>query len=317
MPRNSVADLITQGYKITDSNTIFAGEPWEIEDPLLTEFDTAFHNLRDAQSLCLNLRVEKNAAADKVKIVRKDIDHAIQRLKRFIKYIADEATADNMIRDLAIEDDLPGDNDEAVSVLMSNVLPHLGNWDGTPQEISAAIKTEVTDATNAFASAVLESSQKQDLSEVATQDRDVKRGVYEDILARLRNFLYLMLPLERKDESLELYGFDVWGGETEPPAPEWPDWPGPVEGAIEQVAEAEVRIIYTGLNGGKTLMIERMMQGEAEYTIITQGLPLDDPEDPFSFDDTNLEKKKYSYRLVPFNEAMEAGVPLELVIIIH
>jgi len=215
----SIADLITQGYKIIDSNTIFAGEPWEIVDPVLTEFETAFYNLRDAQSLCLNLRVEKGAAADKVAIVRDDIDHAIQRLKRFIKYIADEATADNMIRDLAIEDDLPDDNDEAVTVLMSNVIPHLDDWDGTPQEIIAAIKTEVTDATNAFAAAVLESSQKQDLSEAATQDRDLKRGVFEDVLSRLRNFLYLMLPLERKDERLELYGFDVWGGETEPPAP--------------------------------------------------------------------------------------------------
>ncbi len=207
----SVADLITQGYKIIDSNTIFAGEPWEIVDPLLTEFDTAFHNLRDAQSLCLNLRVEKSAAADKNKIARDEADHAISRLKRFIKYIADEDTADNMIRDLAIVQGLPADNDEAVTVLMSNVLPHLDDWDGTPHEISAAIKTEVNDATTAFAAAVLESSQKQDLSEVATQDRDLKRDVFEDILSRIRSFLHLMLPLERKDERLELYGFDVWG----------------------------------------------------------------------------------------------------------
>lgn len=230
----SISDLITQGYKIIDSNTIFAGEPWEIVDPLLTEFETAFYNLRDAQSLCLNLRVEKKAAADKVKIARKDIDHAISRLKRFIKYIADEDAAADMIRDLAIEDDLPDDNDDAVSVLMSNVLPHLGDWDGTPQEISAAIKTEVTDATNAFAAAVLESSQKQDLSEVATQDRDLKRGVFEDILTRIRNFLYLMLPLERKDERLELYGFDVWGGEA----------PGNGEGTKWDDVPKDVSIVY-------------------------------------------------------------------------
>jgi len=44
----SISDLITQGYKIIDSNTVFAGEPWEIVDPVLSEFDTAFHNLRDA-----------------------------------------------------------------------------------------------------------------------------------------------------------------------------------------------------------------------------------------------------------------------------
>jgi len=308
----SISDLITQGYKIIDSNTIFAGEAWEIVDPLLTEFETAFYNLRDAQDLCLNLRVEKGAAADKVKIARDKADLSISRLKRFINYIADKDTADNMVRDLAIEDDLPGDNDEAVSVLMSNVLPHLGDWDGTPQEISAAIKTEVTDATNAFAAAVLESSQKQDLSEVATQDRDVKRDVFEDILARLRNFLYLMLPLERKDERLELYGFDVWGAEGGEPSVPIPDWPGPGEFTGRYLGQKQVELIYGPVKDATHCDIEWKEKNapNEDYVVLFNNITMD-PANITDMRQLSVDKGKYAYRLVPYKDE-EKGTVTEI-----
>ncbi len=48
----------------------------------------------------------------------------------------------------------------------------------------------------------------------------------------------------------------------------------------------------------------------ADYVSVTDGLPIDDPEELTTFDDDHLEKRKYTYRLTPFNEAMEAGVPV-------
>lgn len=121
------------------------------------------------------------------------------------------------------------------------------------------------------------------------------------------------------DPRLKDLGFvpssEIWTP-GQPPV-EWPDWPGPVEASVEQVGEGWVRITYSGLNGGKTLRIERLKQGEAEWTIEAEGLPLDDPEDPFAFDDSGLEKRKYTYRLTPFNEAMEAGTPVEIEIQIN
>jgi hypothetical protein len=99
------------------------------------------------------------------------------------------------------------------------------------------------------------------------------------------------------------------GGGEEPPALEWPDWPGPVEASAEQIDEGLVRITYSGLNGGKTLRIDRLKQGDADYVLVTDGLPLDDPEEVMPFDDDHLDKKKYTYKLTPFDEAMEAGLP--------
>ena len=49
MATPSISQLLEQGYMITDANTIYAGEAWEIVDPLLSMFDTAFHDLRDAR----------------------------------------------------------------------------------------------------------------------------------------------------------------------------------------------------------------------------------------------------------------------------
>ena len=103
-----------------------------------------------------------------------------------------------------------------------------------------------------------------------------------------------------------------WGttsGGEEPPAPEWPDWPGPVEASAEQIDEGLVRLTYSGLNGGKTLRIDRLKQGDADYVPVTDGLPLDDPEEVMPFDDNHLDKKKYTYKLTPFDEVGNPGTP--------
>jgi len=116
------------------------------------------------------------------------------------------------------------------------------------------------------------------------------------------------------DPKLKDLGFvpssEIWTPGDPEPGVEWPDWPGPVVASAEQIDEGLVRLKYSGLNGGKTLRIERLKQGDADYVLVTQGLPLDDPEEVMPFDDDHLDKKKYTYKLTPFNEAMEAGVPV-------
>jgi len=114
-----------------------------------------------------------------------------------------------------------------------------------------------------------------------------------------------------KDPNDEWWTGTWWGTSSgeEPPAPVWPDWPGPVEASAEQIDEGLVRLTYSGLNGGKTLRIDRLKQGDADYVLVTQGLPLDDPEEVMPFDDNHLDKKKYTYKLTPFDEVGNPGMP--------
>ena len=104
----------------------------------------------------------------------------------------------------------------------------------------------------------------------------------------------------------------IWTPGDPEPGVDWPDWPGPVEGSAEQIDEGLVRITHSGLNGGKTLLLERLKHGEVEYVIVTDGLPIDDPEEVMPFDDNHLEKGTYTYKLTPFDEAGNPGVPLEI-----
>jgi len=115
-----------------------------------------------------------------------------------------------------------------------------------------------------------------------------------------------------RDPKDEWWTESPWGrtsssSSSEPPAPVWPDWPGPVEASAVQIGEGLVRITFSGLNGGKTLRIERLKQGDADYVLVTQGLPLDDPEEVMPFDDDHLDKKKYTYKLTPFDEGGNPG----------
>ena len=212
MPRNykTVNQLIEQGYMIIDANTKYAGEAWELTPELVALFNPAFLELRTAQAAVENIRIEKEAAVKRAQLERDRIEHSIARLKQYILVVADKDTAETMFHTLGIDENLPNKDEDLVTKLMSTVVPHLADWDGTPQEIDAATKTEVTDGTNEFADAVRDSIEKQAESTTATQDRDNKRDTYEDVLTRIRNWLYLRLPEEKYDSRLDEYGFEVW-----------------------------------------------------------------------------------------------------------
>jgi len=151
-----------------------------------------------------------------------------------------------------------------------------------------------------------------------TRDREIAQNALGDSREainheerRMFNW-YRGLYTDSEDEWWTETPWGKSGGGEEPSAPDWPDWPGPVEGSAEQIDEGLVRITHSGLNGGKTLLLERLKHGEVEYVIVTDGLPIDDPEDLTTFDDNHLEKGTYTYKLTPFDEAGNPGVPLEI-----
>jgi len=130
---------------------------------------------------------------------------------------------------------------------------------------------------------------------------------------RLLRFILTAAQLVWGDEDPRLVelGFQTKSGIWTPGDPplDWPDWPGPVVASAEQIDEGLVRLTYSGLNGGKTLRIDRLKQGDADYVLVTDGLPLDDPEEVMPFDDNHLDKKKYTYKLTPFDEVGNPGTP--------
>jgi len=274
MATPSISKLLEQGYMITDANTIYAGEAWEIENPLLAMFDTAFLDLRTAQALCENIRIEKEAQVKRTQNARIAIEHALTRLKRYAYVVATQEFAETMFHTLGIDDDYPNKDEDFVTKLMSTVLPHLGDWDGTPEEISAAIKTEVIDATTEYADAVRDNVETQAQSESATADRDDKRDAYEDVLTRVRNFLYLMLPKEREDQRLEEYGFEVWGGET----PEPGQLPA-VENIVLNFVDPNLTVSWDAVEGATGYVLQMGNNPNILSTTLYRG-----PDTSFTFD---------------------------------
>jgi len=317
MPRTykSVNQLIEQGYRISESNVQYAGEAWEIVDPLLTEFETAFEALRTAQALCQTTRIDKEAAVEKAKLAREAMEHSLVRLKRFIGVVADEDFAEVMIHELGIDANFPDKDEDFVTLIMSSVIPRLDNWDGTPQEIVAAIKTEVNNAVVAFRTAVLDSADKQSEAETATADRDENQEAYEDILTKIRKWLYLMLPNEREDQRLEEYGFEAWGGEE--PEPEEPliPWPGPAEIEGEDLGDGMVEL--------RVKLIEDMVDGFWEgreapngpWEVLIQHILFDEGK-PVAHRELNVPAGKYEYRFTPVNAELAHGLPSMVIVMV-
>jgi len=317
MPRTykSVNQLIEQGYRISESNVQYAGEAWEIVDPLLTEFETAFEALRTAQALCQTTRIDKEAAVEKAKLAREAMEHSLVRLKRFIGVVADEDFAEVMIHELGIDANFPDKDEDFVTLIMSSVIPRLDNWDGTPQEIVAAIKTEVNNAIVVFRTAVLDSADKQSEAETATADRDENQEAYEDVLTKIRKWLYLMLPNEREDQRLEEYGFEAWGGEE--PEPEEPliPWPGPAPIEGEDLGDGMVEL--------RVKLIEDMVYGFWEgreapngpWEVLIQHILFDEGL-PVAHRELNVPTGKYEYRFTPVNAELAHGLPSMVIVMV-
>jgi len=312
MATKTVSKLIEQGYMIIDANTKYVGESWVLTPALAALFNPGFINLRDAQAVVENVRIEKEALAKRNRDERVNIEHTLARLKQFILVVADEETAQAMFHTLGIDDDYPNKDEDFVTIIMSTVLPHLDDWDGTPEEISAAIKTEVNTGGMEFADATRDNIEKQAESTTATADRDQKRDIYEDVLTRIRNWLYLMLPGEKYDSHLDEYGFEIWdkpsSGEPEEPEEPLIPWPGPAEFEVENLGGGTVELRPQLIEDMVDGIIERRIDPAAPWEIITDSIEIEDGK-VIPHRDLNAPMgMMIEYRFTPLNAAMEKGL---------
>ena len=210
MSTKSVNDLIDQGYLIKDADDKYSGEAWKLPDSLRTNFDNAFDNLRAGQSNCDDARIHKEKMVKIENDSRKNIEKTLTKLKQFIRAVADKETAQDMFHTLGVDEEYPNKMNDFVTLLMGTVVPHLNDWDSTPQEIEEDLKNAVKDGAKKFADSVHNAEESIAMSTTATQSRDDWREKYEDLLTQIRNWLYLKLPQGKYDSKLDEYGFEVW-----------------------------------------------------------------------------------------------------------
>jgi len=102
-----------------------------------------------------------------------------------------------------------------------------------------------------------------------------------------------------------------WGkssGEGEPPAPEWPDWPGPVAGfEVNLIAlPLTTEIIFSRIFDYPKCVLEREQEGMGMWEYITE-YNLEE-EEILPFRDNVPYPGKLHYRATPFNAAGEVGI---------
>ena len=179
----SFDDLITQGYMITDANNKYAAEAWALPAALFSEFNTVFHEFRAIQAEVLNLRISKEALVKRASEEQAILIENIYDMKKFIRVVADKELANTMFHRLGVDILLPKVANELITLVRSVTIPHLNDWDGTPQQIDSQVKSDIITQVSIYADAVRDSNEGQAISTTATQTRDFKRKEYIDVLA--------------------------------------------------------------------------------------------------------------------------------------
>jgi len=314
MAREKVEDMIRKGYMVFEANTEYAGQPWELPANVLADYTAAFNELRDLDAASTESQTQKENKCAQSADEQDKCEKLLWDLKKLIKVVQpDEDLQEQMFHDLGIDDKPPSADSEFLKLLYEQVKPHLDDWDGTDQEIPAATKAEINAQIAAYATAVGDCDEWKANATTATEA--VQQGAANFIAerARVRNWLYLKLPDQKYDAHLDEYGFEIWskptysGGEEEPPAPEWPDWPGPADFEANYLGKNIVELVYGGVVSAVSGTIRRKDE-EEDWVEIISGLPMDD-ENRVPFRDTKVSPGEYNYEFIPFNEANEEGIP--------
>ena len=224
MAREKVEDMIRKGYMVFEANTEYAGEPWELPANVLADFTTAFNDLRSLDAAATESQTQKENACAKSAAEQKKCAQIVWDLKKFIKvFQPDETLQEQMFHDLGIDEDLPGGDTEFITLLYEQLKPHLDDWDGTPQEIDADMKTEINAQITEYSTAVGGCDEWKANATTATEAVRQAAETFVNERARVRNWLYLKLPDQKYDAHLDEYGFEIWdkptyggGGEPEP-----------------------------------------------------------------------------------------------------
>jgi len=313
MATEKVEDMIRKGYMVFEANTEYAGQPWELPANVLADYTVAFNELRDLDAASTESQTQKENKCAKSADEQSKCEKLLWDLKKFIRVVQpDEDLQQQMFHDLGIDDKFHIGDSEFLKLLYEQVKPHLDDWDGTDQEIPAATKTEIDAQITAYATAVGDCDEWKANATTATEA--VQQGVAAFITerARVRNWLYLKLPDQKYDAHLDEYGFEIWskptysGGEEEPPAPEWPDWPGPADFEANYLGKSIVELVYGPVTGAIKGTIRRRKTPAMNWEIVTEGLPMDENRVPFR--DTKVEPGDYEYEFVSYNAENEPSV---------
>ncbi len=206
----SLPQLLEQGDIIRLVDDRNSGEVYHLPANLRDDFDSAFDAFREAFALCSNIRIDKEQLSEATRKSYYILRKTLNRLKRFIRVVADSKTASEMFHEFGIDNAYPTKYEDMTSLATGLILPKLDDWDGTAQEISSAMKDEVTTAIEDFASKSRANGVKQPASHVATSHRDDRLREYKAVLTRILNYLYLMLPDGKYDQRVEEYHFEKW-----------------------------------------------------------------------------------------------------------
>ena len=253
MATEKVEDMIRKGYMVFEANTEYAGQPWELPANVLADYTAAFNELRDLDTAATGTKTRKENECAKGAVEQKKCEQILWDLKKFIKVVQpDEDLQQQMFHDLGIDDKFPYGDSEFLKLLYEEVKPHLGDWDGTDQEIPAATKAEINAQIAAYATAVGDCDEWKANATTATDA--VQQGVANFITerARVRNWLYLKLPDQKYDAHLDEYGFKIWdkptygGGEEEPEPGELPEIPDAPVGVYATFSVTPVIHILVG-----------------------------------------------------------------------
>lgn len=257
----SFDDLITQGYMITDANNKYAAEAWVLPAALFAEFNTVFHEFRTIQAQVLDLRISKEALVKKAAEEQNVLIETIYTMKKFIRVVADKELSNIMFHRLGVDILLPKVSNELITLVRSVTIPHLNDWDGTPQQIDAQVKNDIITQLSIYSDAVRDSNEIQAISTTATQTRDFKRKEYIEVLAKIRNWLYIKLPHKKYDQHLSEYGFEVWNKPIQhkllPPT-----------GFVYDNKAA--RFKWIAADNAKEYRIEMKKSSEENYTIVAE-----------------------------------------------
>lgn len=206
----SLTQLIEQGKILREADDRNALEDWHLPADLRDEFDSIYDEYVSACYLCNNLRIDKEASAREARESYFALRKSLNRLKRFIRVVADKETAKASFEVLKIDGKYPTKKADMLFLAKEHIPPKLDDWDGTPHEISPAMKAEVEAACEDFFDKTMLNSRLQDQSQVATADRNVKLQVYNKVLTKILNWLHLMLPHGRYDVRVQEYDFEAW-----------------------------------------------------------------------------------------------------------
>ncbi len=204
-----VTDRIEQGYNIrkADDKAIAEGFAWMILPGLRAEHDNTHKILKKTESRAQTERDNHTIIVRHKNNAEDSADEAYQNLRAYIIAKYDEAKAHEML--VALNIDVPIEEADAAAVTrLYELMNRWVQFDGTPDEMPAEYKDEISHATADFATLIVETASLETAMDQAFAERDEALRQYVKLMKRIRKWLVSKLPDGRYDRRLKQYGFN-------------------------------------------------------------------------------------------------------------